>query len=181
MKRKIFICLIVAAMLFSITGCDSNSGSSDGNSGVKKDEVKKLAIGDVISNEKCEITINNIQFSYDVLPDDTSSFYTHYAAESGKVYVDIDTDVKNVQKQNLSCDNIMSVELDYNNGYKYSGQIVPENSSTGFTYANITDIAPLTALGVHFLIDCPQEVAESENPAKLTFDLDGTKYEYTMR
>ncbi len=146
-----------------------------------KDKVSEVSIGDTIKDDRAEITINKIEFSYDVLPDDTSSFYTHYAAESGNVYIHIDTDVKNIQKQDLACDELMSVKVDYNNGYEYTGFPVPEDSSTGFTYANIVSIAPLSTQGVRFLVECPQEVEESQNSVKVTFTLSNKEYEYVIR
>lgn len=143
--------------------------------------VKTIAPGEVITTDKAEITINKIEFSYDVLPDDTSSFYTHYAAESGKVYIHIDASVKNLQKQDLSCTDIMSVTANYNQGYTYKSYPIPEDSTTGFTYANITSIKPLEKRGVRFLINCPQEVEQSSNSLILTFNVGTEKYEYTMR
>lgn len=139
--------------------------------------------GDVITTDSMEITIKNVEFSYDVLPDDTSSFYTHYPADSGKVYIHIDTDVKNLGKQNLSCAKIMGVTADYNGGFTYNSQTVPEDGTTGFTYANITSIAPLETLGVHFLIECPQEVEESDSPLFVTFEPSNSKdtYKLTIR
>ncbi|WP_252238259.1 hypothetical protein [Clostridium sp. VAP51] len=147
----------------------------------KKEEVKTVEIGNTISSESAEIIVNKAEFSYDVLPDDTSSFYTHYAAESGKVYINIDVDVKNIQKQDLPCDKIINVEANYNDGYEYKGQPIVEDASTGFTYANITSITPLETKGMRYIINCPQEVAESQNPLVITFNLNKEKYNYTVR
>lgn len=165
----------------SVSASASTASDKQTKEKESKDKVSKINIGDTIKDDRAEITINKIEFSYDVLPDDTSSFYTHYAAESGKVYIHIDTDVKNIQKQDLSCDEIMAVKVDYNNGYEYEGFPVPEDSSTGFTYANIVSIAPLSTQGVRFLVDCPQEVADSQNPVKVIFTLSNTEYEYVIR
>jgi len=141
-------------------------------------EIKK---GDTIKTDRMEITIKKIELTYDVLPDVTDGFYTHYPADSGHVYIHIDTDVKNIQKQKLNCDDIMLVEADYNNGFTYNSFAVPESTSTGFTYANITSIDPLQTLGVRFLIDCPQEVEETDNPLVLILTVDKKKYKYTIR
>lgn len=97
------------------------------------------------------------------------------------MYIHIDTDVKNLQKQNLDCDKIMSVTADYNNGFIYKSQTAPEDNSTGFTYANITSIDPLETLGVRFLINCPEEVKASENSLFLNFAVDKKEYKYTIK
>lgn len=139
-----------------------------------------INVGDTITTDTMEFTINKAELTYDVLPDNASSFYTHYEADAGNVYLHIDADVKNLAKQNLSCDSIASVVADYNNGYTYSGFTVPEDSTTGFTYANITNIKPLETLGVHFLFKCPQEVEESSNPLFVTIKPANSSNSYTL-
>ncbi len=148
-----------------------------------EEKVLTISIGDIIKTNDIEVEIKKIEFSYDILPDDTSGFYTHYPADKGNVYIHIDTDVKNLAKQNLNCDEILSVKADYNNGYTYKSQAIPEDSTTGFSYANIVSIAPLKTLGVRFIISCPQEVEGSDNPLSLAFQIDGDKdiYKYIMR
>lgn len=148
-------------------------------------EPKELLFkpGDVISSDKMEVTINRVDFSYDVLPDDTNSFYTHYEADDGEVYIHIDTDVKNLSKKDLGCDDILTVKADYDNGFVYRGFAIVESTMTGFTYASITSINPLKTKGIHFLISCPEEVAESDKPLFIELKLSGTNdvYKYTIR
>jgi hypothetical protein len=143
--------------------------------------ITEIKEGDTITTERMEVKIKKVELTYDVLPDDTSGFYTHYPADSGNVYIHIDTDIKNLQKQNLDCDNLMVVEADYNDGFTYHSSTIPEDSSTGFTYANITTITPLKTLGVRFLIEGPQEIEETENALFLTFTIDKQEYRYTIR
>ncbi len=139
-----------------------------------------ISIGETISNEYVEITINKVELVYDVLPDDVSGFYSHYEADQGNVYLHIDADVKNMGKQNLACDEILKATADYNNGYTYSGFPVAEDSNTGFTYANITSINPLETLGVHYLFKCPQEVEESSNPLFIIIEPSLSKDSYIL-
>lgn len=142
-----------------------------------------VSVGDTLSLNNMEITINKAEFSYDVLPDDTSGFYTHYEADPGNVFIHIDADIKNTGKQNLSCDQILDAVADYNGGYTYTSQAIPEDATTGFTYANISTIKPLETAGMRFLIKCPQEVEETQNPLFITITPEGSKDSYilTMR
>lgn len=139
-----------------------------------------ITVGETITTSNMEFTINKVELTYDVLPDDTSGFYTHYEADAGNVYIHLDADVKNIGKQNLACDELIKTTADYNGGYTYFGQAVPEDSSTGFTYANITNINPLETLGVHFLFKCPQEVEETTNPLFIIIEPIGTKDSYIL-
>lgn len=204
MKRKNIICLllIVLLCLSLLTGCSSTkdegpidaSGSqapAPPNTETSKPEKPTpsqpeskntpIILNETIVTDRFEVTIKKIEFSYDVLPDDTSGYYNHYPADSGYVYVHIDTDIKNIQKQALPCDEIGSALVDYNDGFKYTAQIVPEDSSLGFTYAILTDIAPLETLGVRFLVNCPEEVETSENPVTVFMTLGNETYEYVLR
>ncbi len=139
-----------------------------------------ISVGDTITTDNIEITINKVELTYDVLPDDTSGFYTHYAADSGNVYIHLDVDVKNLGKQNLSCDRLLSATADYNNGYTYSSFAAPEDATTGFTYANISSIKPLETRGIHYIFKCPQEVEESTSPLFITIEPSDSKDNYIL-
>lgn len=148
-----------------------------------KSEELLFKSGDMIASDKMEVTINNIEFTYDVLPDVTSTFYTHYEADDGEVYIHIDADVKNLSKKDLDCDKILTATANYNDGYTYKGQAIVEDKATGFTYASITSIEPLKTQGMRFIINCPEEVKTSEHPLFLTLKLQGTNdvYRYDIR
>lgn len=163
----------------SVTAQTPNAPSEAAS--VPKNINKQIVLGEPIATNRFEITIKNIEFSYDVLPDDTSGFYSHYEADSGHVYVHIDADIKNTGKQELSCDSLAEVTVDYNSGYKYTGQTIPESDSLGFTYAIITSINPLETLGVRFLVHCPEEVETSQNSVIVYLKIDNITYEYALR
>ena len=194
--KKILSAILLAVMMLSLAACSTTKTDTPVSSSSPESSpeavatvspepeapaVKSISISETLTTSRYEITFNKIEFSYDVMPDNTSGFYTHYAADSGKVYIHVDTDVKNTQKQQLKCDDILKVEVEYNDGYKYSSNTVPEDSTTGFTYANITSIDPLETLGIHFLASCPEEVETSDNPVKVIFSIDGQDYEYVIR
>lgn len=144
-------------------------------------EVKKLKKGDTIETDNVSITLNKVELIYDVLPDNIDGLYEHYEAKKGNVYIAVDIDVKNLQKQNLSCEDVMTVTADYDSGYSYSGFAVVKDNTTGFTYASITSISPLESMGMKYLIDCPQEVEESDKPLYLLFEVEKQTYKYVIR
>ena len=144
-------------------------------------EEKFVTVGDIIQTDEAEITINQISFSYDVLPKTKSSYYIHYAADAGKVYIDIDVSVKNLKKQSLFCDEVMTVMADYNDGFTYYGFPIVEDSSTGFTYADISVIDPLESRDMRYLVDCPEEVAQTDHPLYLIFKVSNQEYKCILR
>ena len=144
--------------------------------------IKEIRIGEKIETQNYEFDLKNVELSYDIMPDIKSSLYQHYAADAGKVYIFVDADIKNTGKQNLPCDSIYTVEADYNDGYKYTGFAIADDSDSGFTYANIVDITPLETRGVPTLVECPEEIETSLNPLFLIITMkDGSKYKYTIR
>ena len=148
----------------------------------KEPESIPISIGQKVVTENCEFTLNKVELSYDVKPQNPPSYYTHYPASDGQVYIYINATVKNIQKQSLECDEIYSVEADYDNGYKYIGFNIVNDSDGDFTYANINSVEPLQTRGVHCLIDCPEEVETSSKPLSITIKMkDGSDYLYKIR
>lgn len=139
-----------------------------------------VAVGDTITTDTMELTINKAELTYDVLPDDTSGYYTHYEADAGNVFIHLDMDIKNLGKQNLSCDDILYVTADYNGGYTYTGFGVPEDGKNGFTYSNLTSINPLETLGMHYLLKCPQEVEETDHPLFIIMEPANSEGSYVL-
>lgn len=146
-----------------------------------KEKIQEIKCGEKIVTEYMEVAINDVVLTYDVLPDDTSGFYTHYPAEVGKVYISVDASVTNKSKQQIRCDKIGVVVANYSDGFIYNGFIAVKDSRTGFTYANITDIDPLETMGFKWLIECPQEVEQSNESLFLEFTINSEKFIYYIR
>lgn len=179
--------LLLAPVLLLCSGC-TQMGSSGGETvqvGKEAQEEKtaptEIQAGAVLTTETKQIVINGVELTYDVLPDDTSGFYTHYSAKQGKVYISVDLDVTNTAKQGLPCDEVLKITANYNGGYSYSGFLIVDDANLGFTYANITTIDPLETQGMKYLIECPEEVEETQNPLFLTIQMEGQEFRYTVR
>ena len=194
--KKLVAITLSTLLLLSLVACNSilggtiepsdnnenvNQQENNGNVNQQENNVKTVSAGDKIITGSMEIKINSVELTYKVMPDKTSGLYTYYAADSGKVYIAVDASVTNKAKQNLYCDEIGKIVADYNDGYTYRGFIVVKDSSTGFTYANITSIDPLETKGIKWLIECPEEVEMSSNPLFLEFTINGGKYKLVIR
>ena len=203
MKRKLLSIMAVAIIISGCASSGTSTGTKDDSTiestntadditaesadtaddkaaAEEKQKENIVAVGDTITTEYAEIKINNVAISYEVLPDDTSSYYNYYSAESGYVYIDLDVDVKNLQKQDMMCDAVMTATADYNNGYKYTASPIVDDSTLGFTYANIVSIAPLTTQGMHYAFNCPQEIDETDYPLFVEIAPAGTDEVYKL-
>lgn len=65
--------------------------------------------------------------------------------------------------------------------YTYTGYAIVDDSTVGFTYANISQVDPLETKGMRYLIDCPEEVEQTANPLFLIFTLDQKDYKLVIR
>lgn len=201
MQKKGYCIVICALLAILLAGCIPQARSSsqtvtskppaqsvvgsvslETSSEPVAEAIPSIAVGETIVTETREITINHVEFSYDVEPLDKNVIYTHYAADSGEVYIDIAFSVKNIQKQQLKCTNIIAVSADYDNGYTYTGFCVVEDKTLGFAQALTKDIDPLQTVNMRYLIKCPQEVEENtDTPVVLTVTVEGVKYQYILR
>ena len=200
---------LLSLSLFLLTSCQNNTSSNNEINQLKKENEelklelskkdtlkstnssntqksissnnKEIVIGETIITDTKEVTINSISFEKTILPKNTNGYYNYYEAEEGKVYIYINSNIKNLKKEAVNADELLSVQVDYNKGFKYAGFSIVDDSRRGFTYSNITQINPLDTLGVHFLVDCPIEVEESNNPVIVNLDIDNTLYTYKIR
>ncbi len=179
MKRLIAVILSVI-MLLSLVAC--NGGGDDAVIIYHQENtVQTVNAGNIIMSDSMEIKINRVELTYDVLPDDTSSFYTHYEASAGKVFIAVDASITNKTTQNLKCDKIGQIVANYNNGSTYPGLIVVKASKTELTNAYGISIAPSETKGIKWLVECPEEVKTSSNPLFLEFTISNGKYKLVIR
>lgn len=150
---------------------------------VKKEEgIPEIKLGQTISTEDYDFTLNKVELSYRVEPDYKPSYYHYYDAPENEIYVYVNASIKNKKKMSVDCDTIYTATVDYNDGYTYDGFHIADDYDGDFTYANITDIDPLQTLGVHSLISCPEEVETSDAPLFVTIKIrGGEEYKYTIR
>lgn len=115
--------ILYTILILIIIGVVAGSGSDNtGNTTVKSTEnqVQETVynIGDVISNEKYEITINNVGTATKV-----GTQYVNSQPAEGGVYVCVDFTYKNVSTEPISSWDFPTVELVDSNGVKYSSDI----------------------------------------------------------
>ncbi|MDE6675221.1 MAG: hypothetical protein K2K19_10500, partial [Acetatifactor sp.] len=81
-----------------------------------------LTIGETVSvDEKCEFYLDYVNITDDVMPPKPGSWYSHYEADDGKVYVDVCVAYKNLATRNIDADEVMTGKLIYSGKYEYKG------------------------------------------------------------
>lgn len=149
----------------------------------KKPSAKKIVKGKKIKKEEYNLTINNIELTYQVNPPDTSSYYRCYKAKKGKVFIHIDGKYYNKSKKDVCIEDLPFAIANFNHGYEYEGFAIVDNSDgDAFEWVDSYVICePLESCHYHCLIECPKKIATSKAPLFITMQLDDEKYRYTLR
>lgn len=145
------------------------------------EEDNKIILNETIITEKLEYTFSKIEFTEKAKSTGDSVVGMSFTPDDGNVYIDVTVSIKNIDKSSVNCDNVLNMQADYNDGYTYKGFTVVEDSSMGLNYALLENISPLQTKDIRYLISCPKEVSETDNPLFITTKLGGTEYIYTIR
>ena len=173
---------------YKIVVKEGNSGAEEAASADETEEAAETKTsgavidGETVVTKNAEFYVDYSNITSDVMPPQPGSWYSHYEAESGKVYVDFCVAYKNTSSSNVGADDVLSAKLTYAGKYEYGGfSMIEEESRSDFTYSNITSIAPLSTEYVHYLFEVPEEVANSSETVEISFSIDGNSYTYTVR
>ncbi len=141
-----------------------------------------IVLGQTISTDSFDFTINNVELTYELKPRNTSSVYVSYPAEEGKVYIHIDAEYLNKSKRDICIRDLPVPHADYNDGFCYEGFVVVDDGDNRFDWVSSYVVAePLTTCHYHGLIECPVIVDESGDPLFITIVIDGVTYRYDIR
>ena len=141
-----------------------------------------LSLGDTISTEDFDFTLNNVELTYELKPQNTNGVYTSYVAPDGKVYIHVDGSFCNKSKRDYCIRDLFTPEADYDNGYTYKGFAVTDKDDNSFTWASSYVVCtPLETCHYHGLVECPKVVDGSDAPLIVTLNIGGQVYTYTIR
>lgn len=139
--------------------------------------------GEKIEGDEFVFTLKSVKFEKEVKPNNISSVYTSYTADSGKTYIDLKATYYNNSKANVCVRDLPVVTADYNDGFTYDSFAIVDDGDGSFTWASSYVVCePLSDCEMHALIEVPNEVESSDLPLFLTFTLDnGVTYRYNIR
>lgn len=142
----------------------------------------EIVIGQTVSTEDFDFTLNNVELTYELKPKNTSSVYTSYTAPDGKVYIHVDGTYYNKAKKDVCIRDLFTPNADYDNGYAYKGFAVVDKGDNSFDWVSSYVVAtPLESCHYHGLIECPKVVDGSDAPLIVTLEIGGETYTYTIR
>ena len=168
--------------LVSGLGSAATSGTENQGTVATEPQNKVINIGDVISTEDFDFTLNNVELTYELKPRNTSSVYTSYVAPDGKVYIHVDGNYYNKAKKDICIRDLFTPTADYDNGYTYDGFAVVDKDDNSFTWASSYVVCtPLETCHYHGLIECPKVIDSSDGSLVIYMEIGGETYTYTIR
>ncbi len=158
------------------------SGLASAEAAVAEKKIAEIKAGETVVAKDYEFTLDKVELTYEVLPSNTSSVYSSYPADSGKVYVDVVVNLKNTMKRDIRIDETFTVSATYADGYEYSGFVVADDDNRFDWVGSYVAAKPLETRKMHGIIECPVEVDESTEPLSVLITLaDGAEYKYIIR
>lgn len=142
-----------------------------------------LEIGTLITVDGyADITPLEANFAYKITPPNPDGYYSYYEVkEQGKIYAHISFRIKNIKPTSLAADEALGVTLLYDNIYTYRAfSTIEEDGGSDFGYTSLNRIDPLTSGVIHYIIEVPEEVSTSGNPAVIIVNANGEKYYYQL-
>lgn len=149
---------------------------------VEEKDVVIVGVGDTIRTENFEYKIKNVEFTYEVLPPNTSSVYSSYPAAQGKVYLHMKGELKNLMKRDIRIDETFSPVAIYGDGYTYDGFVIVDDDNRFDWVSSYSAGAPLETRGVHIIVEMPKEVENSDENVLISLKTtDGGTYQLNYR
>lgn len=135
----------------------------------------------MISTDNFDFTLNKVELTYEVNPEDTSGVYSSYEAENGKIYVHIDGKYYNKSSRDTCVRDLFVPSAEYDNNYSYKGFVAVDDGNRFDWASSYIICTPLETCHYHGIIECPEIVGNTENPLKVNFKINGKLYEYVIR
>lgn len=147
-----------------------------------EEQAIPISIGETINTGDYEFTLLDVELTYEVLPPNTSSVYTSYPAESGKVYVHVEADVKNTMQRDIRISELFKTSVIYDGKYPYTGFAIVNDGDNRFDWvSSYVAATPLETCRAHGLVECPVEVDLSDNSLVVYLEMGGKTYKYVIR
>ncbi|MEE3481232.1 MAG: DUF4352 domain-containing protein [Lachnospiraceae bacterium] len=143
---------------------DSNQ-TTDNQSTESELDYQTVNLGDTITTDFVEITVDSASTSKDILPTDTSSVYSHYPAEDGSTYFFLKGTIKNTGTDKYDAED-MRITLTFDDKYNYDGQALIDDGGSDF-YGSTLD--PFKSATYYLTAAIPDELINSYQTCTIKF------------
>ena len=137
----------------------------------------------VVVPDFAEITLTKTNFTSKVVPPKPSGYYSYYEVkDASNIYLETVLNVKSLLTSGKSSDEFASIQVIYDEKYKYNRfSTIEESGGTDFTYTSITRIEPLKNGVLHFISELPKEASEDDKPIDIVISVNDDEFNYKLR
>ena len=145
---------------------------------------KAINVGDTVSNDNWEVTLQRVELTDEAFPNDTSGYYWSYEAGDGTVLLDLVYDVKVVANKAKTLNDIFGgAKVTYAGKYEYEGtEIYYDDNDGHLRGAARVAFDPLQTTQIHYLVyGIPAEAASNDESISALLLIDGQLWELNYR
>lgn len=134
--------------------------------------------GEVVTTDNSEFYVEYSEFTKKVMPPAPNTGYNYYAADEGKIYIDVCIAYMNISTQKIRGDKAVIAQLKQAD----ARAIVAEQFDRSmFDYANLVNVIPLSMEYIHCIFRVPEEAATNDEQLTISFKIDGNSYTYSVK
>lgn len=149
---------------------------SDGNAASKTSGA--VTAGEAVATGNSEFYVEYAEFTKKVMPPAPNTGYNYYAADEGKVYIDMCIAYKNTSSKKIRADKAVSAKLEQ---AEAQTTVAEQLNRSMFDYANLVNIIPLGTEYIHYIFQVPEEIATNDEPVTISLKIDGNRYTYSVK
>mgnify|MGYP002579753408 CR=1 FL=1 len=142
-----------------------NTSQQQEDSVEKSDEFVKLNIGDTITLDFVEFTVDSTSWSDDIKPTDTSSVYSYMSDKEDESYFWICGTMKNISGNAYSVENMVS-EIVFDDKYTYTAHLAADDGGHNL-YGDY--VKPLSSVKYYIYVSAPDEIKETYSTVTVKF------------
>lgn len=157
---------------------DKGAVTDSENSNISRKTSGTVADGEVVATDNSEFYVEYSEFTKKVMPPAPNTGYNYYAADEGKVYIDMCIAYKNTSSKKIRADKAVSVKLEQ---AEAQTTVAEQLNRSMFDYANLVNIIPLGTEYIHYIFQVPEEIATNDDPVTISFKIDGNRYTYSVK
>lgn len=131
----------------------------------KGDEFIQLNLGDAITLDFVEFTVDSASWSNDIKPTDTSSVYSYMSDKENESYFWMCGTMKNTSGNAYSVEDIVS-KIIFDDKYTYTAHLIADDGGNDF-YGDY--VKPLSSVKYYIYVSAPDEIKEIYSTATVKF------------
>lgn len=151
----------------TVNKVDNSDSSNNSDTIENKNEAtfSQVNLGDSITTDFVEMTVEKAETAQELHPTDTSSVYSYMPDENGETYFYLFGAIKNISGDSYDVED-MNIVMTFDGKYNYTGYIAADDGGNDF-YGNY--VKPLVSVKYYMYASVPDELISSYSTCTVKF------------